>query len=115
MEEIESLVYRKYLAMPIPCLKIAGKYPIITFEEFIIIAREAPRVVGIYPEIKNPVLMNQYVSCMSIFIGILKNDLKGSCTTTRFNLQKMMNLLAFISPENDTFIFVTKSLFNIGR
>ena len=40
----------------------AGKYPIITFEEFITIARDAPRVVGIYPEIKNPVLMNQHVS-----------------------------------------------------
>ncbi|KAL0865702.1 hypothetical protein Bca101_044820 [Brassica carinata] len=38
-----------------------GKYPIITFEEFITIARDAPRVVGIYPEIKNPVLMNQHV------------------------------------------------------
>ncbi|CAA7043229.1 unnamed protein product [Microthlaspi erraticum] len=38
-----------------------GKYPIITFDEFLTIAREAPRVVGIYPEIKNPVLMNQHV------------------------------------------------------
>ncbi|CAN8239751.1 unnamed protein product [Cochlearia groenlandica] len=38
-----------------------GKYPIITFEEFLGIARDAPRVVGIYPEIKNPVLINQYV------------------------------------------------------
>ncbi|WZZ69009.1 hypothetical protein YC2023_080379 [Brassica napus] len=38
-----------------------GKYPIITFEEFLAIARDAPRVVGIYPEIKNPVLMNQHV------------------------------------------------------
>ncbi|CAN6932346.1 unnamed protein product, partial [Brassica oleracea] len=38
-----------------------GKYPIITFEEFITIAQDAPRVVGIYPEIKNPVLMNQHV------------------------------------------------------
>ncbi|KAF2605934.1 hypothetical protein F2Q68_00045559 [Brassica cretica] len=38
-----------------------GKYPIITFEEFITIARDAPRVVSIYPEIKNPVLINQHV------------------------------------------------------
>nr|VDD02072.1 unnamed protein product [Brassica rapa] len=38
-----------------------GKYPIITFEEFLAIAQDAPRVVGIYPEIKNPVLMNQHV------------------------------------------------------
>ncbi|KAI5416553.1 glycerophosphodiester phosphodiesterase GDPD6 isoform X1 [Lathyrus oleraceus] len=38
-----------------------GKFQIITFEEFITIALDAPRVVGIYPEIKNPVLINQYV------------------------------------------------------
>ena len=39
-----------------------GKFPIITFEEFIAIALDASRVVGIYPEIKNPVLINQHVS-----------------------------------------------------
>ncbi|KAJ4713206.1 Glycerophosphodiester phosphodiesterase [Melia azedarach] len=38
-----------------------GKFPIITFEEFISIALDAPRVVGIYPEIKNPVFINQHV------------------------------------------------------
>ncbi|WJX95602.1 Glycerophosphodiester phosphodiesterase domain-containing protein 5 [Trifolium repens] len=38
-----------------------GKFQIPTFEEFINIALDAPRVVGIYPEIKNPVLINQYV------------------------------------------------------
>ncbi|GJS36007.1 glycerophosphodiester phosphodiesterase GDPD6-like protein [Tanacetum coccineum] len=38
-----------------------GKYPLITFEEYIQIAIDAPRVVGIYPEIKSPVLMNQHV------------------------------------------------------
>lgn len=38
-----------------------GKFQIITFEEFITIALDAPRVVGIYPEIKNPVLINQHV------------------------------------------------------
>ncbi|KAE8720478.1 Glycerophosphodiester phosphodiesterase GDPD5 [Hibiscus syriacus] len=31
-----------------------GMFLIITFEEFISIALDAPRVVGIYPEIKNP-------------------------------------------------------------
>ncbi|CAI9754542.1 unnamed protein product [Fraxinus pennsylvanica] len=36
-------------------------YSIITFEEFISIALDAPRVVGIYPEIKNPVFINQRV------------------------------------------------------
>ncbi|XP_054804735.1 glycerophosphodiester phosphodiesterase GDPD6 isoform X2 [Prosopis cineraria] len=38
-----------------------GKFQIITFEEFISIALDAPRVVGIYPEIKNPVFINQRV------------------------------------------------------
>ncbi|KAL9326352.1 hypothetical protein ACSQ67_006997 [Phaseolus vulgaris] len=38
-----------------------GKFQIITFEEFITIALQAPRVVGIYPEIKNPVYINQHV------------------------------------------------------
>ncbi|KAE9601912.1 hypothetical protein Lal_00040974 [Lupinus albus] len=38
-----------------------GKFQIITFEEYISIALEAPRVVGIYPEIKNPILINQHV------------------------------------------------------
>lgn len=38
-----------------------GKFQIITFEEFISIALDAPRVVGIYPEIKNPVFINQHV------------------------------------------------------
>ncbi|RDX97663.1 Glycerophosphodiester phosphodiesterase GDPD5, partial [Mucuna pruriens] len=38
-----------------------GMFQIITFEEFISIALDAPRVVGIYPEIKNPVLINQHV------------------------------------------------------
>ncbi|XP_047160421.1 glycerophosphodiester phosphodiesterase GDPD6-like isoform X1 [Vigna umbellata] len=38
-----------------------GKFQIITFEEFINIALDAPRVVGIYPEIKNPVFINQHV------------------------------------------------------
>ncbi|KAJ8452258.1 hypothetical protein Cgig2_006063 [Carnegiea gigantea] len=38
-----------------------GKLPIITFEEFIAIALAAPRVIGIYPEIKNPVFVNKHV------------------------------------------------------
>ncbi|KAF7806267.1 glycerophosphodiester phosphodiesterase GDPD6 [Senna tora] len=38
-----------------------GKFEIITFEEYISIALDAPRVVGIYPEIKNPVFINQHV------------------------------------------------------
>ncbi|GAV64396.1 GDPD domain-containing protein [Cephalotus follicularis] len=38
-----------------------GKFPIITFEEYISIALDASRIVGIYPEIKNPVFINQRV------------------------------------------------------
>ncbi|KAK7330284.1 hypothetical protein VNO77_24474 [Canavalia gladiata] len=38
-----------------------GKFQIITFEEFISIALDAPRVVGIYPEIKDPVFVNKHV------------------------------------------------------
>nr|ACG38132.1 glycerophosphoryl diester phosphodiesterase precursor [Zea mays] len=38
-----------------------GKYQIITFEEYILIALYADRTVGIYPEIKNPVFINQHV------------------------------------------------------
>ncbi|KAI3929849.1 hypothetical protein MKW98_004003 [Papaver atlanticum] len=38
-----------------------GKFSIITFEEFISIALDAPRVVGIYPEIKDPVFINKHV------------------------------------------------------
>lgn len=38
-----------------------GKFSIITFEEFISIALDANRVVGIYPEMKNPVFINQRV------------------------------------------------------
>jgi len=37
------------------------KYNIITFDEFILIALYADRVVGIYPEIKSPIFINQYV------------------------------------------------------
>ncbi|KAE8775391.1 Glycerophosphoryl diester phosphodiesterase [Hordeum vulgare] len=40
---------------------ISGKYNILTFDEFILIALHADRVVGIYPEIKNPIFINQHV------------------------------------------------------
>ncbi|XVF03186.1 hypothetical protein REPUB_Repub04eG0239600 [Reevesia pubescens] len=38
-----------------------GKFSLITFEEFISLALDAKRVIGIYPEIKNPVFINQHV------------------------------------------------------
>lgn len=53
----------------------SGKFSIITFEEFIEIALDAPRVVGIYPEIKNPVFINQHVS---IWKAVIKNGFAES-------------------------------------
>ncbi|CAL9031445.1 unnamed protein product [Prunus brigantina] len=59
LKELKSLrVKQRY---PFRDQQFNGKYTIITFEEFIAIALDAPRVVGIYPEIKNPVLINQHV------------------------------------------------------
>ncbi|KAB2633607.1 glycerophosphoryl diester phosphodiesterase 3 [Pyrus ussuriensis x Pyrus communis] len=59
LKELKSLrVKQRY---PFRDQQYNGKYPIITFEEYISIALDAPRVVGIYPEIKNPVLINQHV------------------------------------------------------
>ncbi|KAK4487580.1 hypothetical protein RD792_005771 [Penstemon davidsonii] len=59
LEELKSLrVKQRY---PFRDQQHNGKYSIITFEEFISIALDAPRVVGIYPEIKNPMLINQHV------------------------------------------------------
>ncbi|GMH21913.1 hypothetical protein Nepgr_023756 [Nepenthes gracilis] len=62
-----------------------GKFPIITFEEYIAIALDAPRIVGIYPEIKNPVFINQHVKWPNgkrfedVFVSTLKKyGYKGS-------------------------------------
>lgn len=41
---------------------LSGLFQVITFEEYIAIALDAPRVVGIYPEIKDPVFVNKHVS-----------------------------------------------------
>jgi glycerophosphoryl diester phosphodiesterase len=40
----------------------ADKFQVVTFEEFISIALNAERVVGIYPEIKSPIFVNNHVS-----------------------------------------------------
>ncbi|KAG8078032.1 hypothetical protein GUJ93_ZPchr0007g4936 [Zizania palustris] len=45
----------------IPLSGHAGKFSIITFEEYISIALDASRTVGIYPEIKDPVFINKHV------------------------------------------------------
>ncbi|KAK7839340.1 glycerophosphodiester phosphodiesterase gdpd6 [Quercus suber] len=52
-----------------------GKFPIITFKEYISIALDAKRVVGIYPKIKNLVFINKHVSdfpCVIIILGSKK-------------------------------------------
>ena len=61
--EKNNITFSKHFDFP---LCSAGKFSIITFEEFISIALDAPRVVGIYPEIKNPVLINQHVGNISL-------------------------------------------------
>ncbi|XP_021761483.1 glycerophosphodiester phosphodiesterase GDPD6-like isoform X2 [Chenopodium quinoa] len=56
-----------------------GKFPIITFEEYISIALNASRVVGIYPEIKDPIFINKHVKWPNgkkfedVFVDTLKN------------------------------------------
>ncbi|KAA8541042.1 hypothetical protein F0562_025005 [Nyssa sinensis] len=59
LEELKSLGAKQ--RYPFRDQQYNGKFSIITFEEFISIALDAPRVVGIYPEIKNPVFVNQHV------------------------------------------------------
>lgn len=61
-----------------------GKFKIISFEEYIEIALKADRVVGIYPECKNPVFINQHVkwaggkTVENIFVEtLLKYGYKG--------------------------------------
>ncbi|EPS69640.1 hypothetical protein M569_05124, partial [Genlisea aurea] len=66
-----------------------GKYPIITFQEYIEIALRAPRVVGIYPEIKNPVFINQHVTWAGgkrvedVFVETLKKYGYGGAYLTK--------------------------------
>ncbi|XP_057472940.1 glycerophosphodiester phosphodiesterase GDPD6-like isoform X1 [Actinidia eriantha] len=59
LEELKSLRVKQ--RFPFRDQQYNGRYQIITFEEFISIALDASRVVGIYPEIKNPVFINQRV------------------------------------------------------
>ncbi|XP_052176195.1 glycerophosphodiester phosphodiesterase GDPD6-like [Diospyros lotus] len=83
LKELKSLrVKQRY---PFRDQQYNGKYQIITFEEYIAIALDASRVVGIYPEIKNPVFINQQVKWPGgkkfedIFVETLKKyGYKGS-------------------------------------
>ncbi|XP_042459886.1 glycerophosphodiester phosphodiesterase GDPD6-like [Zingiber officinale] len=59
LAELKSLrVKQRY---PFRDQQYNGKFSIITFEEFIAIALDGNRIVGIYPEIKDPVFINQRV------------------------------------------------------
>ncbi|OAE20660.1 hypothetical protein AXG93_154s1340 [Marchantia polymorpha subsp. ruderalis] len=64
---------------------VYDQFDIITFEEFIAVALNSPRIVGIYPEIKNPVFINEHVKWAGgkkfedIFVEILlKYDYSGA-------------------------------------
>ncbi|OAY47498.1 glycerophosphodiester phosphodiesterase GDPD6 isoform X1 [Manihot esculenta] len=59
LEELKTLRVKQ--RHPFRDQQYNGKFSIITFEEFIAIALDASRVVGIYPEMKNPVFINQHV------------------------------------------------------
>eukprot|EP00262_Sarcandra_glabra_P002533 TRINITY_DN12924_c0_g1_i1.p1 TRINITY_DN12924_c0_g1~~TRINITY_DN12924_c0_g1_i1.p1 ORF type:complete len:420 (+),score=61.52 TRINITY_DN12924_c0_g1_i1:80-1261(+) len=59
LEELQSLRVNQRLKFRDQ--QYNGRFSIITFKEYIEIALDAPRVVGIYPEIKNPVFINQHV------------------------------------------------------
>lgn len=59
LKELKSLRVRQ--RYPFRDQQYNGKFQIITFEEYIAIALDATRVVGIYPEIKNPVFINERV------------------------------------------------------
>ncbi|EMS62682.1 Glycerophosphoryl diester phosphodiesterase [Triticum urartu] len=59
LEELKTLkVKQRY---PFRDQQYNGKFSIITFEEFISIALDASRTIGIYPEIKDPVFINKHV------------------------------------------------------
>ncbi|KAJ3698767.1 hypothetical protein LUZ61_002472 [Rhynchospora tenuis] len=83
IEELKSLrVKQRY---PFRDQQYNWKFSIITFEEFISIGLDAKRTVGIYPEIKNPVFINQHVKWANgkrfedIFVETLKKyGYKGS-------------------------------------
>ncbi|XP_027121488.1 glycerophosphodiester phosphodiesterase GDPD6-like isoform X4 [Coffea arabica] len=92
LEELKSLgVKQRY---PFRDQQYNGKFPIITFKEFISIALDAPRVVGIYPEIKNPAMVNQY-SYWEVtsdkYLNFIKNYVMG------------------IGPWKDTIVYVSEN------
>ncbi|GAU36040.1 hypothetical protein TSUD_208100 [Trifolium subterraneum] len=77
LKELKSLRVNQRFSFRDP--QYNGKFQIITFEEFINIALDAPRVVGIYPEIKNPVKWSDGKRFEDKFVETLKKyGYKGS-------------------------------------
>ncbi|XP_051126928.1 glycerophosphodiester phosphodiesterase GDPD5-like isoform X4 [Andrographis paniculata] len=83
LQELKSLRVNQRYSFRDP--QYNGMFSILTFDEFIQIALDAPRIVGIYPEIKSPVFINQRVSWPDgkkfedRFVGTLKkHGYKGS-------------------------------------
>ncbi|KAK6925117.1 Glycerophosphodiester phosphodiesterase domain [Dillenia turbinata] len=108
LEELKLLrVNQRY---PFRDQQYNGKFQIITFEEYIAIALDAPRVVGIYPEIKNPVFINQHVKWPGgkrfedIFVKTLKKyGYKGSYLSKEWLRQP-----AFIQSFCSNFAYLPK-------
>ncbi|KAL2650514.1 hypothetical protein R1flu_018642 [Riccia fluitans] len=59
LDEIKTLKARQ--RFPDRDQSYNDQFDIITFEEYIAIALNSPRIVGIYPEMKNPVFINEHV------------------------------------------------------
>eukprot|EP00249_Psilotum_nudum_P036928 c9063_g1_i1 orf=226-1434(+) len=92
LEEIKSLRVRQRYSFRDQSYN--GEFQIITFEEFIAIALNAYRIVGIYPEIKNPVLINQHVTWPNgkrfedVFVeSLLKHGYGGEYLSSRWRKQ----------------------------
>ncbi|KAG6543996.1 hypothetical protein Mapa_014620 [Marchantia paleacea] len=91
------------------------KFDIITFEEFIAVALNSPRIVGIYPEIKNPVFINEHVKWAGgkkfedVFVEILlKYDYNGAYLSKSWMRQPLFiqsfapSSLAYVSNLTDS-------------
>ncbi|KAK3440320.1 hypothetical protein EUGRSUZ_B00600 [Eucalyptus grandis] len=92
LKELKSLRVRQ--RYPFRDQQYNGKFQIITFEEYITIALDATRVVGIYPEIKYPVFINERVKWQNgkkfedVFVETLKKyGYKGSYLSDEWKKQ----------------------------
>jgi len=94
LEEIKTLRARQ--RFPFRDQSFNGKYQVLTFEEYIAIALNADRVVGIYPEIKSPVFVNRHVKWPGgkthedIFVEtLLKHGYKGKYLSKEWKEQPL--------------------------